>query len=99
MFKVIALYKFSRIAPARVTVLKEEIIAFCSAREIRGLFLLSVEGCNATMAGAPPAMETFLQFLQAIPEFGSVTYKESDCDFQPFHRLKIDLRSEIVTLK
>ncbi|MBC7808387.1 MAG: hypothetical protein H7145_19815 [Akkermansiaceae bacterium] len=98
MFTVAALYKFIRIEPARVGVLRESIYAFCAERNIRGLFLLGTEGCNATMAGAPDAMQELLAFLRSQPEIGALSPKISDSDSQPFDRLKVEERQEIVTL-
>jgi len=99
MFHVVALYKFIRIDPVRVTALRNEICAFCEKQEICGLFLIGPEGCNATMAGASPAIEALLAFLQSLPELGPLTAKHSYCEFQPFHQLKVETRKEIVTLK
>lgn len=99
MFLVTAFYKFCPIAAPRIGALKDEIASFCKQKEIRGLFLLSVEGCNATMSGSPDAISQFQQFLQSIPEFGIIPFKDSEAAAQPFRRLKIDVREEIVTLK
>lgn len=99
MFQVIAFYKFCRIAPERVPVLQEEITAFCRERGICGLLLLSVEGCNGTMAGLPDAMSVFVSFLQACAEIGTLSVKTSTSDNLPFGLLKIEVRQEIVTLK
>jgi UPF0176 protein len=99
MFTVVALYKFVRLAPEQVVAIQETVRTFCTEREIRGLFLLGPEGCNGTMAGPPAAMEAFVPFLEAMSELGPMTAKWSRCDFQPFERLKVDIRDEIVTLK
>lgn len=99
MFKVTALYKFTRIVAARLEVLTDEITSFCERRDILGLFLISNEGCNGTIAGNSAAIEDFQRWFSDIPEFRGVMFKDSLCDYQPFKRLKIDRREEIVTLK
>ncbi|MBC8138372.1 MAG: hypothetical protein H8F28_21040, partial [Fibrella sp.] len=98
MFQVIAFYKFCRIEPTHVSVLREAIHDFCTARDLRGLFLLGTEGCNATMAGLPVATQELLTFLQSLPEIGMLAPKISGSDSQPFDRLKVEERAEIVTL-
>jgi UPF0176 protein len=92
MFQVIAFYKFCPIPPEQVAVLREQIYAFCAAREIRGLFLLGPEGCNATMSGLPDATRELLDFLQALPEIGPLAPKISDSDSQAFDKLKVEER-------
>lgn len=98
MFQVIAFYKFHPIQPERVSALREQVHAFCTEREIRGLFLLGTEGCNATMSGLPTATQELLAFLQALPEIGTLSPKVSESDSQPFDKLKVEERQEIVTL-
>ena len=99
MYSITALYKFSPISPVRLEVLKGDILSFCELNEVKGLFLLSHEGCNATMSGLPEAIRKFKQFMNAIPEFEGIIFKDSSASFQPFRRLKLDMREEIVTLK
>jgi UPF0176 protein len=99
MFQVVALYKFCRIPAERIEFLRNQILDFCTAREIRGLFLLSVEGYNGTMAGGPKEIAAFAAFVESLPEFGGIVCKYSESDFMPFERLKVDIRREIVTLK
>ncbi len=98
MFTVFAFYKFNRIEPERVGALRERIYAFCAGREIRGLFLLGTEGCNATMAGLPDAMRELRTFLEALPEIGAFSPKISESEEPVFDRLKVEVRPEIVTL-
>ena len=99
MFQVIAFYKFCRIEPERVAVLQAEINTFCQEYAICGLLLLSVEGCNGTMAGRHDAVTAFVAFLQGIVEIGTLSVKVSTCDEEPFGLLKVEVREEIVTLK
>ena len=91
MYSITALYKFSPISPVRLEVLKGDILSFCELNEVKGLFLLSHEGCNATMSGLPEAIRKFKQFMNAIPEFEGIIFKDSSASFQPFRRLKLDI--------
>lgn len=99
MFRVTAFYKFSPVAEGRIPLIREDLSTFCEARAIHGLFLLGHEGCNATMSGGPEAIEELKEWVLSQPEFVGTIFKDSECEFQPFRRFKIDLREEIVTLK
>lgn len=99
MYHITALYKFVQITPARLEVLKDEIASFCEQQGIHGLFLLSLEGCNGTVAGTKDTIAAFKRYLTELPEFGGIIFKDSTAPFMPFRRFKLDLREEIVTLK
>lgn len=99
MFRVTAVYKFTPILHARIEVIHDEVVSFCSQHGVKGLFLLSSEGCNGTMAGSPEAIDAFKEWLGNIPEFKGALWKDSDSEVAPFKRLKVDIRDEIVTLK
>lgn len=99
MFSVTALYKFAPVSPIRIEPVRDEITTFCEENDIRGLMLLSIEGVNATMSGSAESISALKSFLQAIPELGTINFKDSFSKIQPFKRLKIDVREEIVTLK
>lgn len=99
MLSVTALYKFTPINSSRLEPLKADILAFCEREDIRGLMLLSIEGVNATMAGPAEGIQKLKDFLQSSTELGQILFKDSESHFQPFKRLKVDIREEIVTLR
>lgn len=99
MFSVTALYKFARISSIRLPTVKDDLLQFLEAEQIKGLVLLSEEGINATVSGTVDAIKHFKSFVQNIPEFGAILFKDSESEFVPFKRLKVDIREEIVTLK
>lgn len=99
MVTVTTFYKFFKLTTERVGEIKDELMLFCEARNIRGLLLLGTEGCNATMAGEKKAIDELKAHLQEISEVGALVFKDSTASKQPFKRLKIDIREEIVTLK
>ena len=99
MFSITALYKFARISSDRIEAIKQQIETFLETNQIKGLVLLSAEGINGTIAGTDKDIAKSKEFLQSIPEFGQIPFKDSFADFIPFKRLKVDIREEIVTLK
>lgn len=95
-FTVAALYKFSRVEDAAA--LRQPLAAFCCARGIKGTLLLAAEGINGTVAGRADAICDLLAYLDAIPAFRGIEAKLSRAQEMPFHRMKVRLKKEIVTM-
>ena len=74
-----------------------EILSFCQQQGMKGTILLASEGMNGTIAGSREAIETVLAFLRSDSRFTDWEYKESQTEKQPFERLKVKLKEEIVT--
>ncbi|MEM9538726.1 MAG: rhodanese-related sulfurtransferase [Cyanobacteria bacterium P01_E01_bin.42] len=75
-----------------------EILPFCQEQGIKGTILLAEEGMNGTIAGSREAIATVLTFLRSDSRFANLEHKESQTEKQPFERLKVKLKREIVTL-
>lgn len=95
-FTIAALYKFSRVVDPGA--LKGPLAEFCCARGIKGTLLLAPEGINGTVAGSAEAIDALMAHLAAMPEFAGVEAKYSHSDEMPFHRMKVRLKREIVTM-
>lgn len=99
--KIVALYKF--VDQPDFETLKTPLAEFCCARDIRGTLLLAPEGINGTVAGTHEAIDDLVRWLEDGNLFGGrfrgAEVKYSFADAQPFHRMKVRLKSEIVTLK
>ena len=72
------------------------------AQGLRGSIVVASEGINGTVAGAPGAVAAFEQALQQPGVLGGalqgMAFKHSGCVSQPFGRLKVSVRPEIVAL-
>jgi len=68
------------------------------ARQLKGTVLLAPEGINLFLAGDNAAVEGWLAALQADPRFADLTAKRSWSQSQPFKRLKVKLKREIVRM-
>lgn len=93
---VAALYKF--VALPDYEALQKPLYHFCKQHSIKGTLLLAQEGINGTIAGSRVDLDALLAYLKADYRFENLEHKESFCDSQPFYRLKIKLKKEIVTL-
>jgi UPF0176 protein len=94
--KVAALYRFARLDGWRE--LREPLAAFCTAHGIKGTLLLAHEGINGTVAGEADAIDALVAHLDALPELTGLDVKYSTASHMPFHRLKVRLKAEIVTM-
>jgi UPF0176 protein len=96
MLTVAALYHFAKI-PDPVA-LRPALLAACQAANIKGSLLLASEGINGTIAGPRAGVDSVLTHLRAIPGFAALEHKESHAETQPFGRMKVKLKREIVTM-
>lgn len=93
---VAALYKFVSLPDFHE--LREPLLDHCLAQNIRGTLLLAEEGINGTVAGSREAIDSLLAYLKADPRLADLNHKESFDSSQPFYRMKVKLKKEIVTM-
>ncbi|WP_306117576.1 MULTISPECIES: rhodanese-related sulfurtransferase [unclassified Roseitalea] len=93
---VAALYHFARLD--RFESLRKPLAELCCKAGLKGTLLLASEGINGTVAGPRAGIDAMLAFLRAQPEFAGLEHKESYAPNMPFYRLKVRLKSEIVTM-
>ena len=94
--KVAALYRFCRLPDFRD--LRQPILDFCRNHGIKGTLLLAHEGINGTVAGSDAAIDGLVGWLMERPEFQGMELKYSRAETMPFHRMKVRLKKEIVTM-
>lgn len=68
------------------------------ALELKGTVLLAPEGINLFLAGAAAAVREWLHALGHDARLGALDAKESWSDTQPFKRLKVKLKREIIRM-
>ena len=95
-FLVAALYKFVQLND--FALLQAPILEVCKANEVRGTLLLATEGINGTIAGPEQGIRNVLAYLRQDPRFANLEHKESWASEEPFYRMKVKLKKEIVTL-
>jgi UPF0176 protein len=93
---VAALYKFATLENYRE--LREPLLQVCLDADIKGSLLLAHEGINGTIAGSRAGIERVLAWLMADERLRDLEHKESLDSAQPFLRMKVKLKKEIVTL-
>ncbi len=93
---VLALYKFVHL-PDYID-LKAPLLAECHKHDLHGTLLLAEEGINGTIAGSRAGLDGLLNYLQHDQRFKDMECKESRADTVPFHRMKVKLKKEIVSM-
>jgi UPF0176 protein len=68
------------------------------AAELKGTILLAEEGINLFLAGDPEAVRGFVAELRRDPRFAALTTKESWSDAQPFGRMLVKVKREIIRM-
>ncbi|MBL8824351.1 MAG: pseudouridine synthase [Planctomycetia bacterium] len=90
----IAAYQFAELS--HVKSLKQELLGLCKNWELKGTILLSEEGINLFVAGSGESIERLLQRLRSIPGLEKLQAKYSYNDHQPFSRMLVKLKKEII---
>ncbi len=78
--------------------LREPLREEAAALNLKGTILLAHEGINLFLAGSREAIDTFLAKLRARPPFARLETKESFSATQPFRKLLVKLKKEIIPL-
>jgi UPF0176 protein len=92
----IAGYKFITI-PDRNN-LREPFKHKCDSLELKGTILLSHEGINIFVAGLESNIITFRNWVIEDERFNDISFKESTSDSQPFNRMNVRLKNEIISV-
>jgi UPF0176 protein len=94
--RVAALYQFTRLADCAA--LREPLERLCRRQRVRGTLLLAHEGINGTIAGTADGIAAVLAHIRGLPGCDGLEVKFSDAATMPFHRLKVRIKREIVTM-
>jgi len=100
MFLTIAFYQF--VSLENIDQLQAFILKFCQKNSIKGTILLASEGINGTISGDEKKIQKFIEFIKEDSffkdNFKNLEHKESWASENPFYRMKVRLKKEIVAL-
>ena len=94
--RVAALYRFAPVANPEAV--RMTLQAVCDDGQVRGTLLVAPEGLNGTIAGSEAAVAAVLSRIHAMPGFETLELKYAWTDALPFHRMKVRVKREIVTM-
>ena len=93
----IAAYRF--VPLDKLTQLRAALRLRAAELGLKGTILLAAEGINLFLAGAAANVEAFIEHLAADARFADLEVKRSRSAQQPFSRLLVKIKREIVTMR
>ncbi len=90
----IAAYRFAELSDLKT--LRESLIRLCREQSLKGTILLSTEGINLFVAGSADGIEALLAELRCIPGLENLAPKFSLSGHQPFSRMLVRIKKEII---
>lgn len=93
----ISAYKF--VSLNDIETLRPEMRSRCEDLRLKGTILLAPEGINMFLAGPREAIDGFMAWLHADARFADIAPKESLSENQPFKRMLVRAKKEIITMK
>lgn len=94
---VLLYYKFVQIDdPAYEVFLHKKV---CQSIGLKGRILIASEGINGTVCGTARQVDEYIRFCNGHRLFGDIVFKKSRAIDQPFPKMIIKERPEIVTLR
>lgn len=93
---IAALYKFARFDGREA--IRRDLARICSDEGIKGTLILAEEGINGTIAGSDAAIGRVVACIRGLPGCADLEVKYSHAESMPFHRMKVRMKREIVTM-
>jgi UPF0176 protein len=90
----IAAYKFVPLSDLKLR--RERLLGLCKGEGLRGTILISTEGINLFVAGSAESVGLLLAELRSWPGLAELEVKRSESDEQPFNRMLVRLKREII---
>lgn len=95
MFHVLLYYKIVKITQPERRVLEHREV--CKALGLKGRIIIGKDGMNGTVSGTPQAIEMYQNYMNANRTFKDIDFKKSTAEFDPFPKLSVKVRKEIIT--
>lgn len=95
MYINISGYKFTKLD--NLEAIKAKLKLFCIDLGLKGTVLMAPEGVNIFMAGTRDSIDIF---ARSLPDFDlpNITFKESPSKEQPFKRMLVKIKKEIIAM-
>ena len=93
---VATLYKFFKVDD--LVALQDQLYEICNKNNVMGTILIANEGVNGTISAKPKEIEKTLISIQKDDRFSEIEVKYSSANKQPFHKMRVRLKKEIVTI-
>jgi RluA family pseudouridine synthase len=90
----IAAYRFAELSDLKTQ--RKRLLDLCGREGLKGTILLSPEGINLFVAGSEEGIEVLIEALRALPGLEDLTPKVSLSGQQPFSRMLVRIKKEII---
>jgi len=95
--KVVAFYRFTDIDDPRA--LRTDLLAVCEQHKLLGTLLVAREGVNGSLTGSGESVQAVLDWLEErLSLTEPLEGRWNEASDAPFRRMRVKIRSEIVTL-
>jgi UPF0176 protein len=92
----ISCYKFVALPDAQE--LRQPCLDNAVARQLKGTILIAEEGINFFLAGSADDVRGFVDWLRSDARFADLAPKESWSDTQPFRKMLVKVKNEIIRM-
>jgi len=90
----ISCYQFAALSGLKE--LRQRLLDLCKSRGLKGTILLSTEGINMFIAGVREDVDALVDVLHGIPGLEGLKPKYSESGEQPFRRMLVRIKKEII---
>lgn len=94
---VLSFYSFTNIKD--VFELQPKILHIAKKKYVKGTVLIAKEGFNGTISGSAEAVDCVLNTIKEVTGATDINVKVNYCHKQPFSKIKVKIKPEIVSLK
>ena len=94
----ISAYKFISLEASKLPDYREKLLSKAILLDMKGTILLSTEGINVFLSAPRQVMDEYIIFLETYEEFRDLPYKDSFSDYQPYRRMLVRIKKEIISM-
>ena len=98
IYKIVSIYSFFSFQENLILELKNKLLSIENNNDLSGLFIIAKEGINGTICAEEKTIEKVLNFLRKFIGINKSNIKISYSNIKIFKKLKIKIKSEIVTM-
>lgn len=96
MFLNISTYRFCKLS--NLENLREILLEKCLSNQLKGTILIAPEGINMFLAGQENHIRDFFSWLNQFPELVDIPTKDSWSKKQPFKKMLVKIKDEIIRM-
>ena len=97
-YKIISIYSFFSFQENLILELKEKLLSIDNVNDLSGLLIIAKEGINGTICAEEKIIGKVLNLLRKFIGINDSNIKISYSNIKIFKKLKIKIKSEIVTM-